>query len=142
MRGRIFKVNKAKKELIEVTDFINPAGRMAEHTVLSGAPGRTHDRKGQGRHKLENREASKEHAKETFAAELSKYLEDNYESKNFRRLILVAPPKFLGYMRNQLSNLQCNNVITHVSKDLTKQEPSEIYSHLSKQITSVYSKPL
>ncbi len=140
VRGRLFKLNRAKKELIEIEDFLNPAGRLAEHSVLSDAPGRTFDRRGLGRHSMENRDASKEHAKESFAVQLAKHLDGNFKLKKFRRLILVAPPKFLGYMKHQLSGLECNDVVTHIAKDLTKRPPDEIYTNLSKQISNLYRK--
>ena len=71
---------------------------------------------------------------------LREFLDFHFKLKKFRRLILVAPPKFLGYMKHQLSGLECNDVVTHIAKDLTKRPPDEIYTNLSKQISNLYRK--
>lgn len=73
-----------------------------------------------------------EHEKQKFARELAHYLEQ--QDQNFERLILAAPPKMLGYLRDQLSKKQLDKTIASIDKDLTNATELGLEKHLQNVI--------
>ena len=104
-RGRLFRLDRAKKQLVEINYFVNPEARLLEHSLSSDAPGRSYDSEGGGRHAIENNTSKKEHVKSIFAKKIAEHIKNKYKLKRFNKIIVAAPPKMLGYIEGQLS--QC-----------------------------------
>lgn len=130
VHGRLFKVDRQAKELVEIKEFLNPQGRLYEKEFSSDVPGRTFDREGRGRHVIEESEKKKEQSKEQFAHELAKYLDKKYKTKKINRLIIVAPSKILGYMNHKFSKLNCNHNVTKIAKEMASLSAAEIFNTL------------
>ena len=126
-RGRLFLVDKKADVLVEIMDYLNPQGRLSEKELASDSPGRTFDSKGQGRHVIQENKVKKEQAKEQFAHKLAKYLNDKQKEKQFNRLIIVAPSKFMGYINKKIN---CDCTITKIVKDMTSLSSTEIFDSL------------
>jgi protein required for attachment to host cells len=69
--------------------------------------------------------------KEDFAAKLADLLEVNCSKKSYEKLILVAPPQFLGNLRASLAQSVKNRIIMEVAKDFTKVPDHEIAERLA-----------
>lgn len=64
-----------------------------------------------------------------FAIKLSAYL--HARNHKFAKLVLIAPPKMLGNLRQNLSRQNTNKVSAELAKDLTKVPAHELPKHLS-----------
>lgn len=53
-----------------------------------------------------------------FAHEISEYLNKAVRENAFDRLVLVAPPKILGFLRKSLSEAVDKRIVAEVNKDL------------------------
>lgn len=112
-----------------------PEGRMQtalETTRSQGSdrPGRVHDRMGEGRHGMEPRADWHEQQKRQFARDLARRLDRAAGEKAFDRLILVAPPRFLGALRSALGAAAKRQVTGELSKDLVRASEKQILEHL------------
>jgi protein required for attachment to host cells len=110
----------------EVLVGVNLPGRE----IMSDRPGRTFDSVGAGRHAKEPRTDAREIEKRSFAHELAAMLDDGLKQGKFDRLVLVAPPRELGFLRAELSPAVRKRVSAELNKDLTGVAPSEILDHL------------
>ncbi|MBL6458170.1 host attachment protein [Belnapia sp. T6] len=93
-------------------------------------PGRVHESLGTTRHALEPRHDPHEARKVAFASDLAHRLEAAAEARRFARLILVAPPAFLGHLRDALGDGTRQRLKGSLDLDLTKATLAEIVAHL------------
>lgn len=66
-----------------------------------------------------------------FARHLVTELETGRQAGSFRRLVLVAPPKFLGQLRGELSAPLSACVVNSVDADYTKMAAAELPKHIT-----------
>lgn len=132
--GRLFKVDRKSKKLVEVRKFQSSEGRLHEKELCSDAPGRTFDREGRGRHVIEEGDKNKAQSKEQFAHKLVMYLRKQHQVEKINRLFVVAPSKILGYIAHELNKLSCNYDVTKIAKEITSLSPDEIFNVLEKDL--------
>ena len=99
--------------------------------INADRPGRTHDRMGPGRHSMEPTSDPHREEKRHFAAEVAGHLNAAALKQSYDRLVLVAPPKTLGDLRQALNKEASAKVDGELSKDLTKVPDQELAGHLS-----------
>lgn len=118
-----------------VGEFQHPEGRMKPHEILSDRAGRV---KQSGpvemRAAIEPHTPVKKVLAETFARVLAKKLEAGLDPRQYDRLVLVAPPSFLGILRKQLSDEVSKRVVSAVEKDYLHLEEQKLREHLSQQL--------
>jgi len=136
IRARIFEVDSSSGTLREIEDLVHPEARLRVQLMHQDAPGRVFDSAGQGRHAVEVERSAKQPEKLRFAHELAQRLDDARAQPEFRRLVLMASPEFLGLLRSKLSDPTSECVVASINKDLTRLEPSEIAGHLPHPIPS------
>ena len=117
-RCRIFETADRGRTLSEALDQDLVADHRASRDLDADRPGRTFDRAGGGRHAKAPRTDPHRHAQQVFAHEIAHRLQD--DQSRFDRLILVAPPSFLGDLRAALSDRLASLVSNSVARDLTK----------------------
>tara|TARA_R110000823_G_scaffold47903_19_gene122020 strand:- start:12934 stop:13380 length:447 start_codon:yes stop_codon:yes gene_type:complete len=71
-----------------------------------------------------------EFEKKRFAAQLADHLNQEEKKRRFDRLIVVAPPKSLGELRQQLSSAVLERVAGEIDKELTNLDPADLPKHL------------
>lgn len=91
-------------------------------------PGRAHESVGGARHAIEPKTDLHRAAKQAFAGHLAARLEA--ASGSYHRLLLVAPPAFLGDLRAELGDAVQAKLGGTLDKDLTKLPLAEIAAHL------------
>ena len=65
------------------------------------------------------------------AAELCARLRERYQAHAFTHLVLVAPPRFLGFLRDALDHQIASRVLASVDLDLTHcTTPDVVRAHL------------
>lgn len=75
-------------------------------------------------------------AKERFAAELADLLYRQAHRHRFEKIVIVAPPKTLGELRNKLHKEVADKVIAEVPKTLTNHPLDEIEAQLAGDIAA------
>ena len=129
-RAKIFTMNTPDGALNLKETFEHPEARQHEQFLVSDLPGRTFDSAGQGRHAKEEEVGPKKQEAIRFAKEITDYLEQARTRNEIERLVLVAPPQFLGLLRDSLSAKSAALVSQEIHKDLVKLDPLDTRRHL------------
>jgi protein required for attachment to host cells len=125
-RARLYTRASHSGELDEQLDLVQPTARLNEGDLTSDRPGRTFDSSGQGRHAMSAPESKKHHETVAFAAEIAHHLEGERAKGALRDLVLVAPPEFLGLLREALSDACGQHVVHSLAKNLTRESPQAV----------------
>ena len=75
-----------------------------------------------GRHQLEA---------DRFARHLAAELTRRYDDRMFRRLVLVAPPDFMGLLRQELPKRVDESVLEELTQDLSKVRPDALVAGIT-----------
>jgi protein required for attachment to host cells len=110
----------------EAQDVFDPPS----HALGTERPGRVHESASTTRHAIEPRQDAHEARKVAFARGLAARLEAAAEARRFARLILVAPPAFLGHLRDALGDATRQRLRGSLDHDLTKAPLAEIVARL------------
>lgn len=102
--------------------------------INTDRPGRSHDRVGPGRHAMESPSDAHREEKRRFADLLGEHLNEAVLKHRYDRLILVAPPKMLGDLRQSLSKEAAAKIDGELTKDLTKVSDHDLPDHLGEVI--------
>jgi protein required for attachment to host cells len=129
-RARLFQVEQPQQTLKPALGQELIGSSLPSREIVSDRPGRTFDSGGEGRHAKEPPTDPARHAQEAFAREVVRLLDDKRESRQFQRLIVVAPPQFLGDLRAMMPRQLQDAVSAEVAKDLSKLPPHELQEHL------------
>ncbi len=132
-RARLFNVERPRGPLEELTDFVNPAERLREGEIYSDDRGRSVAPDGSHHAFGDNKDPKAEYARR-FAHELAEYLRDARAREEYRRLYLVADPKFLGELRAQIDEPTARLIVTTIDKDISRQDPPAIRRHLPERL--------
>ena len=129
-RARIFEVADKEQRLREIKDFVNPEGRSSERELQTDMQGRV---RGYGQphraHSTSEMEFG-EHATELFSKELTRYLDKARNDRQYDKLYLIAPPKFLGLLRSNLGKEVHKLVAEEIGKDLSWLSEHDLDRHL------------
>src|SRR5450631_1165938 len=92
---------------------------LATHEIGSDAPGRSHSSLGHGRSSVEQTDWH-DQAERAFLAQLVKHLDAAIAAGKTKSLIMVAPPRALGVIRQAYSPALRAAVRTELDKDFVK----------------------
>lgn len=129
-RARLFQ-GFDRHTLNLVKEFSHPEGREHQRDIVSAPDGRFQQA---GRSEygvtLEPKHTPEENERTAFAKELALFLEEGANRQDFDRLVLVAPPQFLGALRRELNDQVSKRVAASLDKDLTWMPVPEISERL------------
>ncbi|NKB16242.1 MAG: host attachment protein [Sphingomonadales bacterium] len=94
-------------------------------------PARTFDSEGKGRHAIDPKTDPHREQKRDFARTLAALLEEALKEGSYDRLVIAAPPPFLGDLRDALPPAVRAVVSSEIVKDLTKVPVPELQSHVA-----------
>lgn len=129
-RARLFQVEPPQQTLSAALGRELIGSNLPNREIASDRPGRTFDSGGEGRHAKEPPTDPARHAQAEFARDVVQLLDENRESRSFDRLIVVAPPQFLGDLRAAMSQQLRAAVSAEVAKDLSKLPLHALQDHL------------
>jgi protein required for attachment to host cells len=132
-RAKLFAAELREDDWSLVKDFEHPEAREPGREIGPQAPpGRMLKSKTPGgRHTaLEAHTSPKEVESERFARQLGTYLEDAVARRQFDYLVLVAPPHFLGVLKNALGQQAAKHLRSTVDKDLSTVDAAELRKRL------------
>jgi protein required for attachment to host cells len=126
-RARLFQRETAEGDWRLVEEFENPKSRARASDLVTGKAGRSQKR-GSPSYSvaLEPHTDPKRLEAEHFAATLAKHLEHGLGQGAYSRLYLVAPPRFLGLLRERLSEQVEKHLAGCLDKDFTSLEAREL----------------
>lgn len=128
-RARILTTRTRVQPPTDVETLEHPEGRLKAQELISDRPGRSFDSSGDGRHGMEPPDVHHHH-QEVFAKQIAEHLEKGRHQGKFVELALVAPPEFLGVLRQKM-NGQLGKLVTHtVQKNLLEQDNEVIRAQL------------
>ncbi len=121
--AKIFSVNGKGKDVKKIHDVNHPESRQKGNEILTDRPGRAYDRVGVGRHAIGKDPLTHEH--QIFAHEISELLRRGFDDGAFEEIALIAPPEFLGELRQKLNEQVKNLVVKEVGKDIASGSEKE-----------------
>jgi protein required for attachment to host cells len=109
----------------------NPRGRARPQELVSDRQGRYSERgRSTVRSAMEPKSDPHEVEEERFAHELAELLRAGLNARAYDGLALIAPPDFLGVLKNVVPAQVQQRVVSSVAKDLTKVGVRDLPSHL------------
>ena len=111
-------------------DIGNPLGRLKNQDLKSDKAGAANDNRIWGRPAYSTEESAKERALKDFYREVCDQVDHALSSHKFERLVLIAEPRLLGYIRGMLSKNVERSVTQTIPKDLSAERVQEIESRL------------
>ena len=130
-RARIFETSGRGKPLEEIADLVNPEERLQRQDLGGHKPGRTFDSQGEGRHAMEAPTDPKDKNALDFAREVVETLEKALHDNRFDALCVIAAPRFLGQLREQMSDPLARLVKGEEAKDLTREATATIKDRIA-----------
>ena len=128
-RARILSNDGAGKgvQQVEGADF-----RMDDDHASPGSDRsvRTFDAAADGRHAMEPAADRRRESKQQFLSELADYLRSNAERSAYDRLVILAPSRTLGDLRQQLPETVKRLVVAEQARDLTPVPNEDMAKHL------------
>lgn len=109
--------------------FEHPEGRLHRHDMESDEPGRI-TLAGGSRTAAEEHEGTEHREARKFATKLCTYLDAACKSGDFDRLVVVAPPFFLGVLRDHFSGPVKSRILCEIDQELTPLSDSQIQPRL------------
>ncbi|MDX8410589.1 MAG: host attachment protein [Mariprofundaceae bacterium] len=129
-RARLYAADKPNSPLSELKAFEHPEGRMHEQELTSDLPGRAFDSGGMGRHAMGQSVGPKQQEALNFARSLVGCLESSHRKGHFSELYVLAPPAFLGLLREYYSSSLNAAVKQEVGKNVSMLAAQEVRTHL------------
>jgi len=128
--ARTFEHKGPGKGLTQLAEVAFEDGRRHAGELDADRSGRSTDRSGHG-HAFESHDNTRQHAVGLFAKQLAHDLAHDFHLGAFDQLVLIAPPRFLGVLRDALDTKLSRAVIGTVCKDLPRADSDELCKHLA-----------
>lgn len=133
-RCRIFTQRKHSGPLQQVEELDHPEGRLRGRDLASDRPGRAFDSAGNRRHAMGQHTDPVEQENIRFAKTVATTIDDARKKDRFERLVLIADPRFLGHLRQGLSQATRHLLTTELHKNLADADPRSIREALPYRI--------
>ncbi|AMK76433.1 MULTISPECIES: host attachment protein [Methylomonas] len=129
-RARFFTLTSRIEPMLELDGLTHAEGRMRGQDEVTDRQGGIAGGHGEGDHTFEAPTDIKHHEAEVFARQIADKLEQGRVNHDYDKLILVAPPAFLGALRQALND-HIQNLVTHsLDKNLVTADESAIREHI------------
>lgn len=109
---------------------------LKEQDRVTDQPGRSFDRHGLGRHRLEPKTTKKRHDETLFAAEVVAAIQQGYGSREFSSVALLAPPRLLGELRAEIKPPLHAAIACEISKDLSEAGAEDIRERVNNRLSN------
>ncbi|MBS3668099.1 host attachment protein [Vreelandella sp. F11] len=128
-RARIF--TRDALTLAEKESLVHAEGRLHEGDLVTDGRGDVHESMSTTSRSAGEEGTATKHENELFAKEVAQRLYNARVGNSMEKLIMVAPPKFLGLLREKLDGPTQKLVIHSLSKDLSKASLDDIQHAVS-----------
>lgn len=134
-RARIFKTGGPSNELQEIHDLTHPESQMHAGDLRTGGKGESIDVATGSTHQSDMQTTTPEKHAERFAKELAGFLKQHRVYDDFTGLILVAEPKVLGRIRDNLDQATAQMVEATIDKNWAQHGRAKIESLLKSRLS-------
>jgi protein required for attachment to host cells len=135
-RARIFDVASLTGSLIERKTILWLEASLRAREIDDDSPisafNSSADNVGQRKHRTGDESGIKNQESILFANDIVKKLSQSQKTNPFCSLILAAPPKFLGTLKQKLDDNLRDCISFELDKELTQLSADEIRDHLTK----------
>jgi len=129
--GRARLIERTEAGAFRTTRLIESSDvHSAGHELARSRPGRVHESANAARHAVEPRLDPRRKAEEKFIGEVADVLNRDVDLNSVRNVVLVAPARVLGSLRDGLKPELSGRVCEAIAKDLTKIPDPELVTHL------------
>jgi protein required for attachment to host cells len=136
--ARFYDTESADPHLRASGHLSNPDARLHERDLVSDRPGRVFDRAtppggrrgAVSHHATGGERTAHRRTAEGFARRIALELQSALREGQFDRVVLMANPRFLGMLRQELPEQLERCVVAQVPKDLVHQGEHEVSAHL------------
>lgn len=125
-RATLYMSDPKLTRLDEVRTLTHPESRLKNREINTDAHGRNVNAGTSTGHNYSSEQDPHDHEAEVFAKELAQALRLARNDGSFDSLILVAPPKFLGHLRQHLDADTGRMVSESIAHDWTAQNAREV----------------
>jgi protein required for attachment to host cells len=98
-------------------------------------PGKSQESATTARHAFQDAEGPVRREKREFANIVADYLNEGAKRGAYERLVVAAPPKFLGDLRAALSEKARQRLAGEIGKDLTKASDAELTERMAEAMS-------
>ena len=131
-RAKFYSASSIKGPLAEVDTLVHPESRMHEGDLVSDRPGSDRGGVGHGRHIVDDRTTARKQENLSFARDIAANLAAAHHKGAFNKLVLIAPPAFLGLLRENLSKEVLDCVTGQIDKNLVQQPAQVVCEYIAK----------
>lgn len=134
-RARIFQTDASLERLVEVQDLLNPEGRLDDADMRNDAKGRFYGKgeRFQG-HTAEPNLTKEAHDAALFSREIGQFLAQGRDAQQYDSLVVVAPPEFLGQLRQELPERVGRCIKQQMNRDISNWNNDQISAYLKQQL--------
>lgn len=136
--ARFFDLEHHDEELRPAGHLSDPAAHLHDRDLKSDRPGRKFDRAplhsgrrgATAHHGVGAEHKPRVHEAESFARRIGEELLTAQRTHQFDRLVVMAPPAFLGILRQTLPGAVRKAISAEIAKDLVHEAPSAVRTYL------------
>ncbi|MFW6345258.1 MAG: host attachment protein [Halomonas sp.] len=128
-RARIFTRDALK--LVELDSLVHAANRLHEGDLVTDRGADVQESTSTTARSAGGESVARTHEEQVFAKEVAERIYRARVDNTMEKLILVAPPRFLGQLREKLDGPTTKRVIHSLAKDLSKASLEEIQEAVS-----------
>lgn len=129
-QGRVLERAAVNSTWEELQDEGGTEQILPSRALGTDRPGRVYESVGQARHSVEPRQDLHDAMEMDFAHGLARKLEDAAAAGRYKRLYVMAPPRFLGYLRAALGPQAAKALRGTIDKDLAAAPIPTVVEHL------------
>jgi protein required for attachment to host cells len=116
--ARIFLTHPGEPKWLELREFKHPQSRMRGAQLLESPPD------------MDNGLLPRDREEMSFAHQLAKFLDLSLGRNAYDRLFIVAPPRFLGELRGELTRQVERRIVDCLTEDLVHLSSRELTEHV------------
>jgi protein required for attachment to host cells len=125
-RADFYRVEKIGGDFQPVTSINHAEGKKKGQDLVTDRPGRAFDSAGTGRHAMSPQVDPRDHEANVFAREVCEKLELGRTRGAYGRLVVLAPPDFLGRLRKNITPAANKLVVESVPKNVVGLDAADI----------------
>ena len=129
---RVLLYDAPARRLDPVEGWAREEHLKAGHDIVTDRPGRSFESAGSARSAIEPKSDPRRQDAIRFLTDLAHRLGKAATAKAFDRLVLIAPPRALGELRDLLSEPVREKVVDELNEDLIKHTVESLLTHLDK----------
>lgn len=140
-RAKIYATTGQREPLLLVQELINPHGREKPQDIVTDDPGKYAKGGKWGRIGTWSSSMAPDVVEEKrFAQQVAEVLQTALARRTYDAVAILAPPKFLGFLRHEIGAQVAKHLVTSAAKDLTSVKARDLAKYLAPVIRESSSK--